>query len=108
MAEILIKGMEMPKECYSCRLVKLNKDGFLDCLLLDKACSMSSRHPDCPLIKVPLHGRLIDAEKLEAIIRNTYCENCQRTKPIMCNKACEYGEILDDIDDVETVIEAST
>ena len=70
---VLIKGMEMPKNCRACRL-KMNCDdcegfecvclplhtqiGYLDDLLTDK------RRDDCPLVPVPPHGRLIDADAL--------------------------------------------
>lgn len=51
---ILIKGMEMPKDCWQCPFEK--------CVLR----VLVDRHPDCPLVEVPAsHGRLIDAEKLE-------------------------------------------
>lgn len=70
---ILIKGMEMPASCRACHL-KMNCDdceglkcvclplqtqiGYLDDLLTDK------RRNDCPLVPVPPHGRLIDADIL--------------------------------------------
>lgn len=44
---ILIKGMEMPKNCLECPLVV--------CLSVES---------DCPLVPVPPHGRLIDADAL--------------------------------------------
>lgn len=72
---VLIKGMEMPTDCMSCRF-KVNCDdgvgvrvvcvllhlqiGYLGDLQADK------RRNDCPLILVPPHGRLIDADALEA------------------------------------------
>lgn len=68
---IYIKGMEMPKGCKDCGL-KVNCDecegwecvcmplhttiGYYDDLLSDK------RREDCPLVPVPQHGRLIDAD----------------------------------------------
>jgi len=68
---IYIKDMEMPTSCRVCHL-KMNCDeceglecfclplqtqiGYLDDLLTDK------RRDDCPLVPVPQHGRLIDAD----------------------------------------------
>lgn len=50
---ILIKGMEMPKDCWQCPFEK--------CVLR----VLVDRHPDCPLVEVPTpHGRLIDADVL--------------------------------------------
>lgn len=70
---ILIKGMEMPTNCRDCPL-KMNCDdcegwecvcvpshhqiGYLDELLSDK------RRDDCPLVELPPHGRLIDANEI--------------------------------------------
>ena len=57
---ILIKGMEMPKNCTECHArcrLYLNGRKF--------------RHPDCPLIEIPtLRGRLIDAD---ALLNKTIC-----------------------------------
>lgn len=68
---ILVKGMEMPTSCRACHL-KMNCDdcegwecvcvslhqqiGYLGDLLTDK------RRDDCPLVEIPPHGRLIDAD----------------------------------------------
>ena len=96
--DLLIKNMEMPKECYCCRLVQLNKDGFLDCLILGKACSMSSRHPDCPLVEVPAHGDLIDKNKI-----------LKRANELVAKDGLDaYKALSIAFGESETVIEAST
>jgi len=59
---ILIKGVEMPKCCGECYV------GFCKQI----GCELSigfddynkSRHHNCPLVPVPPHGRLIDADAL--------------------------------------------
>ena len=63
---ILIKGMEMPTQCYDCYLVAMDYDnGNLYCKHLDKEIAdWSDRLPNCPLVPVPPHGRLIDADAL--------------------------------------------
>ena len=52
---ILIKGMDMPKNCHQCFYFasgcKCNKHN-------------NGRPSDCPLIELPPHGRLIDADAL--------------------------------------------
>lgn len=54
MADLLIKGMEMPTECLECPLK--------DC---DNAWDFGYTRPeDCPLVEVKPHGRLIDADAL--------------------------------------------
>ena len=69
---VLIKGMEMPKNCQDC---PLNYDQMAckvtgtrwwsDTMVLMDFDSNKERLYDCPLIELPTpHGRLIDAEKL--------------------------------------------
>lgn len=57
---ILIK-MEMPKNCEECLLC-----GFVSCNVTGQRIYSTTldRLPDCPLIEVPPHGRLIDADAL--------------------------------------------
>lgn len=66
---ILIKGMEKPKDCYSCPFAH---DGWPDewemhCLFLDRQVGYFGKKlkvpKDCPLVEVPTpHGRLVDAD----------------------------------------------
>ena len=80
MADLLIKGMEIPKRCTGCFHSK--------CLLFfEHTDPNNSRHPNCPLIKLPPHGRLIDADAL----RMKY----------------EYGENRKILDKAPTVLEAN-
>ena len=61
---ILIKGREMPKSCYVCPCFN---DEYYDCQATGKdlgSIPIDSRHSDCPLVEVPPHGRLIDADKI--------------------------------------------
>lgn len=53
---VLIKGMEMPKSCLNCRFHK-----SIYCTLTD-ICTNTAQ--GCPLVSVPPHGRLIDADAL--------------------------------------------
>lgn len=73
---VIIKCMEMPKNCYSCPLCHRNFDGnetrlacyaledWLACYALEDLAQDDGdgRLPDCPLVEVPPHGRLIDAD----------------------------------------------
>lgn len=52
---IIIKGMEMPKNCGTCPL----RRG--DC---SQRIYMEKRPDNCPLVPVPPHGRLIDADEM--------------------------------------------
>lgn len=63
---VLINGMEMPKNCGECLLAKLSQTGeSLICNYMLSRVSWEERPFDCPLIEVPPHGRLIDADALE-------------------------------------------
>lgn len=60
---ILIKGMEMPTSCHECVA------GYGGCCYVapaesDGICPDHDRADFCPLIPVPEHGRLIDADAL--------------------------------------------
>ena len=65
---LLIKGMEMPSDCFHCRF---SMDGWcyaygkpnIDALANDGITNF------CPLIPVPDHGRLIDADAYRAEIK---------------------------------------
>lgn len=74
MADILIRGIEMPERCDLCPL--LTDDGDYDVCYINKKfvpwewkskMSMETINPKpdwCPLTELPQHGRLIDAGKL--------------------------------------------
>lgn len=57
---VLIKGMEMPKSCGEC--LDVGWHYVFECNLDD--VEQGERRTDCPLIHVPKHGRLIDADTL--------------------------------------------
>ena len=61
---VLVKGMEMPTCCCGCPCFN---DEYCYCQAADKdlgSILIDHRHPDCPLVPVPPHGRLIDADAL--------------------------------------------
>ena len=71
---VLIKGMEMPTQCYDCYLIAADpdKDGLYCKHLKKDVNDWSSRLEDCPLVEVPTpHGRLVDAD---GIVRYANCE----------------------------------
>lgn len=67
---VYIKGIEMPKDCGHCLLCE--QDTIYDalvyrCLVTDNYLDDGYEHQimkDCPLVPVPPHGRLIDADEL--------------------------------------------
>lgn len=60
---VIVKGMEMPKNCQECGLYiegACYAKGYRDYrLIMDK-----SKPDDCPLIELPPHGRLADLDKM--------------------------------------------
>lgn len=71
---ILIKGMEMPKNCYECLVRNQGFSG--DGMKCGKTGSVLSwydgnrkRMDDCPLVSVPSHGDLIDRKPFVEFIK---------------------------------------
>ena len=75
MADILIRGMEMPKSCDECRLFNESWCMALGVENWRKSYNKppeGGRLPDCPLVPLPEgHGRLIDAD---ALIENHFSD----------------------------------
>lgn len=90
---VLIKGMEMPKSCEKCPCKTADAFGGLGCQATGyiPLRKVNQNRPDwCPLVPVPPHGRLIDADALEAQCDDPYW--------------CVW---LTDIKDAPTIIEST-
>jgi hypothetical protein len=48
---VLIKGMDMPKSCDDCWFEYAYE-----------ICTPETKYENCPLVKLPPHGRLVDAD----------------------------------------------
>lgn len=59
---VLIRDMKIPKGCAFCPILS-HQFCYAAKIFMEKP-SMTSRHERCPLIELPPHGRLIDADKL--------------------------------------------
>lgn len=96
---ILIKGMELPKNCVECGVYW---DGCPVWNLenIDKDYS-EKRAPNCPLVPVPPHGGLIDADE--------YRDEFMNGVYALCNDDTDNyraNAIIDLFDNAPTVIEA--
>ena len=104
---VLIKGMEMPKnceECDFCHWSNLHQTGRCDRCDDEPVCAdfgtdyKRTRARFCPLVEVPTpHGRLIDADEL----KKEYPHDEDWEYPVNTN---EY--VSESIDNAQTVIEA--
>ena len=72
---ILIKDMEMPDRCFACPLCDvidsevncaISHGSYIEYREIAEQTAINGRSSDCPLIPVPPHGRLIDADALIA------------------------------------------
>ena len=87
---ILIKGMEMPQNCDKCRFQSAFKL-YCDAMPYNFCGNTDDiERPDwCPLVEIPPHGRLIDADAIQDYNVET------------------FGQRLIIIDTAPTVIEGS-
>jgi len=99
---ILIKGMKMPKNCNGCPLFE-SKYHFHGCLAKPESINnmdmwnfVDDRPTWCPLIEVPPHGRLIDADALRASIRESIDE-CQKWADEVDKDTMMYARISQSI-----------
>lgn len=122
---ILIRGMEMPKNCKECRFCV---NGFTDdapmyecavqsyenvSVLVESGGKPFDFRPDwCPLTELPPHGRLIDADKFKAdYSMKDDCAECEKELRYS-SRSCEYDRIYSKmdfcgwLDDADVVIEA--
>lgn len=67
---VYVKGIEMPKNCNECPLHFYEGQAICSCRALhaiddDEILKpWKNKRKDCPLIELPPHGRLIDADEL--------------------------------------------
>lgn len=113
---ILIKGMEMPKSCWHCEFCRDGLDEYAQhydyCVALDMniLISQTERHENCPLVEVPKHGRLIDADVLtEQMERNLWAIEDKAEKELgfdeTLRRGMQYGHAvyLDAVNDAAVI-----
>ena len=87
---ILIKGMEMPVTCCHCPLMGYDPEiewndggketqGAYICVMTHELIDNTKRKEHCPLVLVPPHGRLIDADAEETVV---HCNNEENARII--------------------------
>ena len=119
---ILIKGMEMPKNCEECRLntmygLPFACDGW--CFAMSptepnsKSLATKTRPPHCPLIELPPHGDLVDRDRLTDTIDGITWYHQNRNKDMVegANSAEEQAwyreqDVHEAVADAPVVIES--
>lgn len=66
---VLIKGMEMPEDCFLCPCIEYEHHGYV-CWITGYQAHHNERPIGCPFVEVPPHGRLIDADALLDLLNN--------------------------------------
>lgn len=92
---ILIKGMEMPKNCWSCPF----HDDVDDCILLNQSCMKvwgeTKRLDDCPLVEI-VHCK--DCAYMERGVKDSnevWC--CWHDSRMMEDDFCSRGRRANDV-----------
>ena len=93
---VIVKGMEMPKNCGECAFYidgACYGKGYIDyCSIMDTA-----KPDDCPLVELPPHGRLGDLDELMTEFMDSDLDHLQRD---------DWREVIQIVADAPTVIEA--
>ena len=99
---VYIKNMEMPTNCGECLLAKLSPTGeSLTCNYMLSRVSWKERPFDCPLVPIPKHGRLIDADALTETTNGIWDCNDLYFQPNdkICDpndcRGCKWRETMD-------------
>ena len=113
---VLIHNMEMPTSCDECELM-INCDSCEGwecyCAALSKSIGYESeiftdkRREDCPLVPVPPHGRLIDADAILTTLQALYDERADEARYMGSKEVkVSWNEAVYHILDAPTIIEA--
>lgn len=71
---VLIRGMEIPKNCGECFVRYVDHCGYIRCGATQQLVKSGAkdRYDDCPLVEIPTpHGRLGDLDALQKQVENT-------------------------------------
>ena len=97
MSGVYIPNMEMPKRCEDCFCYRHNYDhAYCNISSTNVLGHGNARLNNCPLIPIPPHGRLVDADALFEKVYEFYGEDCETAENWMMGK----------INDAPTIIEA--
>lgn len=98
---ILIKGLHKPDKNHSCPFVDAEYGYCLVDLGITGRGEKCEYMKECPLIELPDHGRLIDADKL----KESHCVECTLYPDRCLGDNCDWSSIYH-LDHAPTVIPA--
>lgn len=99
---VYIPKMKMPETCGGCAFFEMPHQDYPYCRLTNNDIyEWGKKQKDCPLIELPPHGRLIDADKLKS---DAYLEHDCIHKMMVFGGQMVYTESA--IDNAPTIIEA--
>lgn len=99
MADVIIRGMEMPTE--QRMEVLIFKNGFV--AYYDVYGHYIGQAKAVPLPEG--HGRLVDKAAFEADVRKRYCHGCNNSNGLKC-RACWVDDMLGEVEDAPTIVPA--
>ena len=104
MADILIKNMEMPKSCAECPMQYVGEERTA-CFLMNcyNKIFIEKRPSWCPLVELPPHGRLTDADALSNRLLGEGIGNLL----IHRKQRLTVGDVRTILENAPTIVEAS-
>ena len=106
---VVIKGMKLPKNCLLCPCcvgegIGAGRQHYCQAIDDEPCVSETYRPKNCPLVEIRApHGRLIDADELQAAIHGCLCETCETFE---CEKGigCLVEDVFNLIDQIEAEV----
>ena len=103
---ILIKGMEMPRNCMECNRAVAD---MANCIMTKpeawKRAMGIGRQPECPLIEIPTpHGRLIDADVVIQTLKRSI--DLPYNKRVSVSWSDAFDSFVDRLEEQDVIIEA--
>lgn len=102
---VLIKGMEMPTNCFLCPLSVLNENRLF-CEVTKNEVLRAKIYAECPLVPVPPHGRLGDLDELERRIKEEGANQAEQYGDRRHPVVMAYGDCFGKVKSAPTIIPA--
>ena len=110
---VYIPSMKMPRGCNKCEFIDYYKGHWYchvlnDCLEIGLSYRDEHRDERCPLVPVPPHGRLIDADALfkEMGVTAVDCYECEWGEHGFCKMDRSFASWCENLEDAPTIIPA--